>query len=525
MDFLLPPHIPVAEVEWQLVDYSSLFPNTFGGEPKTYDRGQRWLARYRFENLRDADRATLMALAGQLRGKSNRLWAWDPTNFRRGSFPTSELLPNNTFANGTAGWAAGTAGSNWTLSVQGRVARSTRTQVTAVDYALLANPQVTGLVSLAPYVSRFMVLAGRGSTASGHAINDVSNAVSGAAQTSLGLLSQVFVPTTAALQPGITSLTNSGALAGDYLEFPYTSLSRCALVDGGANLLTHSSQIDNAAWTKAGATVAANAFTAPDGTATADVLVENTANSAHRVDGPNVAAGATAEDYVFAVALRDVGRAWAYVQLYSGGGANSVITYVNLAAGTLGSDTTNGAWTNRVRSIRPLGNGWHYVMIGGRKPATDAVVTARIGAASADLVPSYTGSGSNATAIWRATVARGLNSVRLVETGASALPTGTAQTGTSLHLKGLPPSASGLLLPGDRFQVGSETKIATAPLDTDAAGLGFLQFEPALRAAAADSAPVIIHEPMQKFVLAESASWPTRPGRFSDFSLVLAEAR
>jgi hypothetical protein len=47
------------------------------------------------------------------------------------------------------------------------------------------------------------------------------------------------------------------------------------------NLLTYSEQFDNAAWTKADATVTANTQVAPDGTTTMDKLVENTANSTH----------------------------------------------------------------------------------------------------------------------------------------------------------------------------------------------------------------------------------------------------
>jgi hypothetical protein len=51
-----------------------------------------------------------------------------------------------------------------------------------------------------------------------------------------------------------------------------------------ANLLTYSEQFDNAAWTKARATVNANAASAPDGTVTAELLTEDgTAANTHQV--------------------------------------------------------------------------------------------------------------------------------------------------------------------------------------------------------------------------------------------------
>lgn len=50
------------------------------------------------------------------------------------------------------------------------------------------------------------------------------------------------------------------------------------------NLLKYSEQADNAAWIKFGATVAANAATAPDGNTTADKLIETATTGAHYLD-------------------------------------------------------------------------------------------------------------------------------------------------------------------------------------------------------------------------------------------------
>lgn len=49
------------------------------------------------------------------------------------------------------------------------------------------------------------------------------------------------------------------------------------------NLLLRTEEFDHAYWTKRNSTITANATTAPDGTLTADKLVENTANAEHNV--------------------------------------------------------------------------------------------------------------------------------------------------------------------------------------------------------------------------------------------------
>jgi hypothetical protein len=63
-----------------------------------------------------------------------------------------------------------------------------------------------------------------------------------------------------------------------------------------------------------------------------------------------------------------------------------------------------------------------------------------------------------------------------------------------------------------------------ASLDSDAAGSGYLRFSPPLRRAIADSAPIIVHRPMGRFMLTNDAGWGNSPGVFSDSSIELEEA-
>ena len=62
---------------------------------------------------------------------------------------------------------------------------------------------------------------------------------------------------------------------------------------GRRNLLTYSEQFDNAAWTKTSSTVTANADTAPDGTLTADALIEDGSTANHLVQLSSSLASAT----------------------------------------------------------------------------------------------------------------------------------------------------------------------------------------------------------------------------------------
>ncbi len=70
-------------------------------------------------------------------------------------------------------------------------------------------------------------------------------------------------------------------LAGNH-AFQATSASRPVL-SARYNLLTKTEQFDDAAWTKTNSTITVNATTAPDGTATADLMVETVDTGIHRL--------------------------------------------------------------------------------------------------------------------------------------------------------------------------------------------------------------------------------------------------
>lgn len=76
--------------------------------------------------------------------------------------------------------------------------------------------------------------------------------------------------------------------------------------------------------------------------------------------------------------------------------------------------------------------------------------------------------------------------------GGTPLVNGSSQTGSSLNVDGCPASVTGWLLPGDYFSVNGELKMVTAPVNTNGSGEATITFEPFLRTAPGDSAPLTI---------------------------------
>jgi len=173
------------------------------------------------------------------------------------------------------------------------------------------------------------------------------------------------------------------------------------------NLLTYSEQFDNAAWTKSNATVTANATTAPDGTLTADKLVENTATGAHYAyQTPTLAA----TSYTLSAYLKAGERNWSLLNCFAG---TQFYAYFNLATGTIGL-TSAGV----VASLNSVGNGWYRCAIQFTPSAGASDLGIR--SASSDGGSNYTGNGFSGIYIWGAQLEAGAFAT-------SYIPTTTAQ--------------------------------------------------------------------------------------------------
>lgn len=532
-DILLPPWLNIARLHTDYLDNTGMTRGLYTAAPETTGfGGDRLKLSLEFvptsSRQTPVERAALRTFLARLRGRQNRAYLYDPSYRQRGSFPAPELLGNNTFANGTTGLSAFNSSSN--LTVVDRRLRATFNNA-ALGMAITNTSALTTLTQYAPYAFRVMAEAGRGDaslTLMRAGTTQGGTEFASSTPSGVGLQTVVAVPYSVAsvfVTAGVGA--DAGRIAGDYWTCPYISLSRCALVDNGPNLLLQSDEFD-ATWTPNNATVddQTGAAVAPDGTATADALEENTTNGFHYVQQSKVVSAAAA-DYAFGVAIRAGSRAFAFLEI--SGGSGSATVYVNINGVAVGAPSNGTGWANARAFVVNAGNGWVIAWIVARKTNSDTSITARVGSATALGSGSYVGiNGDDAIYLWRGTLAQSSVPPRLALTTVAAT-TGATQTGSALYIKGLPASTNDLLLPDDRFEVitsrGSELKIVTAALNSDAAGLGYLQFEPPLLGVPADNAPIIINQPMTRAIFAgDVVGWDDAPGMLTTASAEFEEA-
>jgi hypothetical protein len=175
--------------------------------------------------------------------------------------------------------------------------------------------------------------------------------------------------------------------------FQATSASRPVL-SARYNLLTKTEQFDDAVWAKNGATIAANSAVAPDGSTSADTLIEAATTSAHYVDQ---SVTTSAVPYTFSVYAKAVTRSWIYLRIADSSGIARVVWF-NAASGVIGA--VGGGIT---ASIEAAGNGW-YKCVATISAALAGSQNPRIGVTNANNVESYTGDGTSGVYIWGASL-------------------------------------------------------------------------------------------------------------------------
>jgi len=520
-DVMLPPSVYAAECEWRIIDNTAVSMSPLNGVTNTFTRpGTRWGLRLTWQNLKGEDRARMIAAIASLRGRSNRVWLTPPDYVARGlgSFP--ELFTNADFANGTTGWAA----QNCTLSVRDRVMRVAVSRASTGGPSCYQSPAVTQYRPL-------VVRAFHGARSrNGALIGVYANGSTNYAVDRSGLQAVAWTPASASAgstYPVVYDADLNVSIAGDWIEMPFASLAHCALVDNGPNALLYSDQLDDAEWIKGASTVTVNAATAPDGTTTADAIVENSANTQHYILQQSTRS-AVAEDCC-AYGYFKQGSGTRHLRLLVA--INDVSSYAeagfNLTAGAATAVGTTGTATNARSFIAPAGNGWFFCAVVSRLPAAAGLATFAALTQTAGGTDNYTGDGASSIYAWRLGAARSSVPTRGALTIATALASGTTQTGSGLYLKGLPASTQNIRAAGDMVEIVlptySQLVRLTAALDSDAAGLGYMQFENPVRTSPADNAAVIFNQPMMRCLVSEGPLWPSRPGLFSDFSIDLIE--
>jgi hypothetical protein len=159
------------------------------------------------------------------------------------------------------------------------------------------------------------------------------------------------------------------------------------------NLLTWTQEFDNAVWTKTRSSISANAAVAPDGTTTADKLVEDTtASNTHQIAGAIITL-ASASTNTVSVYVKAAERTWCRV---ANAGVVSGGAFVNLSTGQFG--TIEAGVT--ASSIQSVGNGWYRVSVTGVLAGTSAQWAVQLSTGNGNT--SYTGDGTSGILIWGA---------------------------------------------------------------------------------------------------------------------------
>jgi hypothetical protein len=154
------------------------------------------------------------------------------------------------------------------------------------------------------------------------------------------------------------------------------------------NLLLQSQTFDVfPTWVPGSATITANAATAPDGTMTADKLVEDSTTAPHHV--LQTVTSSTA-DYVFSFFAKADGRSWVHTR-----GTFFGATYFDVTNGVLGTVPVGVT-----ASITDFGNGWYRCTASGA--VTGGGNTAQIACGSADNTDSTLGDGVSGVFLWGA---------------------------------------------------------------------------------------------------------------------------
>ncbi|MEN6608602.1 MAG: hypothetical protein ABFD60_15255 [Bryobacteraceae bacterium] len=179
-----------------------------------------------------------------------------------------------------------------------------------------------------------------------------------------------------------------------------TTLSARPTYSARYNLLAQTEAFNEAVWSKSLATISANATAAPDGTSTADKILEMASSGSHYVRQGSLTTAAA--NYVFTVYLKAAERNWAILVCDTLNGTNgSAYVFVDLTNGAFGSQYGVNGYTFVSKSISNAGDGWWRVSMTFTANARNDAGAGVFVSTGNDVI-TYAGNASNGLFVWGA---------------------------------------------------------------------------------------------------------------------------
>ena len=530
------PDLTANASTFEVVSNTDSFRSPLTGAVQTVDRtGERIRATLTFSNLTQAQRSKIAGFVSQMQGQANRVSLRDHSyTGPSGSLTSTDIIDvpfNATNWSEASGYTARAEVSDISVGIRatrgyefgGVILRPTSsadgisTPTAGYSYAAVM-PVGDARYGVGADLARASVTIRDSSW--GNILAFTLNA-----STADRLIVALTCTDTSKFFPRPDSSSATTDVAGSSQDFYSLTVSRCLLVDNGVNAMTYSEQFDNAAWTKTNCSVSANpspGHLAPDGTDTADELIEDTSTGSHGIEQTYTRTSA-AEFWTGSVFLKSNTNQRILFEISSNGVVDYAYGYFDATLGTVVSSGVGGNATLEYASIHDCGNGWYRCRLTARLAATTSLNMYIVMCNGASSTASYTGDGSSSVFLWGADAQQGSQLGRYTQTTDSAI-LGTGQTGSSIRVKGLDASTSQQLLAGDQVEINGQLCILKSDVDGDESGCGTLEVYPRIRTATSDEDPVILYQPHGTFLLeSQSQAFSNLPGGFSNISLNFIE--
>lgn len=187
------------------------------------------------------------------------------------------------------------------------------------------------------------------------------------------------------------------------------------------NVCLRSQEIDDASWTKTGATISTNAVVAPDGATTADTIVESVGGTFHRAQR---SATITADTiYTFSAFAKAAGRPNLEINFADDAtGGNGVFMVADLGLETVTSSGTFGSGvTFTSATITAYPDSWYRLTVTGQLASGITAARPVIGLCNSSGNNQYSGDGSSGASFWGCQLEAGVFETSLIVTTSASV--------------------------------------------------------------------------------------------------------